>query len=484
MRAVARMTESVDDRYHPAQGVRKAVNKVFPGHFSFLLGEIALYSFVVLVLSGTYLALWFDPSMAEVTYHGVFSDLRGAEMSRAFASTMDISFEVRGGLFARQVHHWAALLFLAAMTIHMLRIFFTGAFRKPREGNWLIGATLLMFGILEGFMGYSLGDDLLSGTGLRIGASIMMSVPVIGTWLQWLVFGGEYPGHVIIPRLFTAHVLLVPGVILALIAVHLAFVWFQKHTQFPGRGRTERNVTGTRMVPTFAVHSISLMTGVVGVLCLLGGLAQINPIWHYGPYQPALGTIGAQPDWYMGFVEGALRLWPPTPITLGRYIVPEQFWPAVVIPLGMVLTLMAYPFLERKLTGDHRQHNLLQRPRDNPGRTAVGMMGLVFYFVLFLAGGDDVIGYWLKVPIEELVWIGRIGVLVLPAAVFVLTYRICVRLQRFDRVVLERGIATGIVLRRPGGDYVEVRQSVDGNLVEGNLVDGSAVRVPVPERVD
>jgi ubiquinol-cytochrome c reductase cytochrome b subunit len=477
MRTVAGMAESVDVRYHPAKDVRKAINKVFPGNFSFLFGEIALYSFVVLVLSGTYLALWFDPSMAQVTYHGVYGDLRGADMSRAFASTMDISFQVRGGLFTRQVHHWAALVFLASMTVHMLRIFFTGAFRRPREGNWLIGTALLMFGILEGFMGYSLGDDLLSGTGLRIGAGVVMSVPVIGTWLEWLIFGGDYPGHVIIPRMFAAHVLVVPGVILALIAVHLAFVWFQKHTQFPGPRRTERNVVGTRMAPTFALHSISLMTGVVGVLCLLGGLAQINPVWHYGPYEPALGTVGAQPDWYMGFVEGALRIWPPTPITLGRYIVPVAFWPAVVLPLGMVLTMLAYPFLERKLTKDTRHHNLLQRPRDNPGRTGVGMMGLVFYFLLFLAGGDDVIGYWLQVPIEELVWIERIGILVLPPTAFLLTNRICIRLQRFDRVVLERGLATGTVIRRANGDYVEVRQPVrvDG---DGNAVSSAPARVP------
>lgn len=463
MRFAAHTADEVDRRFRPAHGLLGVVNKVFPTHFSFLFGEIALYSFVVLVLSGTYLALWFDPSMEEVKYNGTYPGLRGVDMSRAYASTIDISFQVRGGLFVRQVHHWAALLFVAAMTIHMLRVFFTGAFRKPRDGNWMIGVSLLMLGIFEGFMGYSLGDDLLSGMGLRIAASIVLSIPLIGTWLEWAIFGGEYPGQIIISRMFTAHVLLVPGVILGLVAVHLGLVWFQKHTQFPGDKprHTERNVVGTRMVPVFAMHSISLQLGVVGVLCLLGGVAQINPIWHYGPYDAARGSGGAQPDWYMGFVEGALRLFPPWLVSFGRYIVPVAFWPAVVLPLGMVIAMLVYPFVERRLTGDRAAHNLLQRPRDNPARTGLGVMGLVCYAILFVAGGDDVISYWLRIPIEELVWIGRIGLLVLPALGYLLTYRICRRLQRYDRAVRKRGIATGVIIRRSGGDYVEVRQPAE-----------------------
>lgn len=480
---MARAADAVDTRFHLSDNARKVVNKVFPTHFAFLLGEIALYSFIMLVLTGTYLALFFDPSMTKVTYHGPFTDLRGVEMSRAFESTLQISFEVRGGLFVRQIHHWAALLFVAAMTIHLLRIFFTGAFRKPREVNWLIGVSLLMFGIFEGFMGYSLGDDLLSGMGLRIGSSIVQSIPIIGTWLVWLIFGGEYPGSIIIPRMYAAHILIVPGLIAALIGVHLAFVWFQKHTQFPGRGRTEHNVRGTRLVPVFTGHSVSLQLGVIGVLCLLGGLAQINPIWNYGPYDPARGSVDAQPDWYMGFVEGALRLFPPWLVSFGRYVIPEPFWPSVVLPVGMVLVMLAYPFLERRLTGDRGMHNLLQRPRDNPARTAVGVMGLVFYVILFIAGGDDVIAYWLRVPIEELVWIGRITVLVLPPLAYLLTYRICVRLQRFDRMVLDQGIATGVIVRWPGGHYGELRQPLRTD-ERGRPIPADYDGAPVRKRLD
>ncbi|HWC82739.1 MAG TPA: ubiquinol-cytochrome c reductase cytochrome b subunit [Pseudonocardiaceae bacterium] len=481
MRRAAAAADEVDLRVPLAKGVRDAVNKVFPTHFSFLFGEIALYSFVVLILSGTYLALWFDPSMTDITYDGAYDGLRGVDMSKAFASTLDISFQVRGGLFARQVHHWAALLFLAAITVHMLRIFFTGAFRKPREGNWVIGVTLMMFGIFEGFMGYSLGDDLLSGIGLRIAGSIILTIPVIGTWLEWAIFGGEYPGDVIISRMFTAHVLIVPGLLLALIAVHLGLVWYQKHTQFPGRrpaAKAEGNVVGTRMVPTFAAHSMSLAMAVIGVLCLLGGLAQINPIWHYGPYDPARVSTDAQPDWYMGWVEGAIRLFPPWLVSFGHYIIPVAFWPAVVLPLAMVFGMAVYPFIERRLLNDNVPHNLLQRPRDNPVRTGLGVMAVVFYGVLLLAGGDDVISYWLRVPIEECVWTERIGLFVLPVLAWWLTVRICRRLQRADRIVLAHGVNTGVIVRRPGGDFLEVRQPPPG------YEDGEYDGAPVPRQVD
>lgn len=281
MNRAAEAADELDQRFHLAAGLRRQINKVFPGHWSFMLGEIALYSFVVLLLSGTYLALYFDPSMVEVTYQGPFVPLRGIEMSQAFASTMNLSFVVRGGLFIRQIHHWAALVFVAAMTVHMFRIFFTGAFRKPRETSWAIGVVLLILGILEGFVGYSLPDDLLSGTGLRIGSGIVLSIPVIGTWLHWLLWGGEYPGNEIMPRLYIAHVLIIPGLLAALIAVHLGLVWYQKHTQFPGPGKTERNVVGVRILPKFAVKSTGFFLTNVGVLAIMSGLFQINPIWNY-----------------------------------------------------------------------------------------------------------------------------------------------------------------------------------------------------------
>ncbi|WP_028478068.1 cytochrome b N-terminal domain-containing protein, partial [Nocardia sp. CNY236] len=206
---IAAQADEADERYRAAAFVNRSINKVFPTHWSFLLGEIALYSFVILLLSGVYLTLFFDPSMSEVVYDGAYQPLRGVTMSRAYETTLNISFEVRGGLFVRQVHHWAALLFAASIIVHLLRIFFTGAFRKPREANWVIGSLLLILAMFEGFFGYSLPDDLLSGTGLRAAFSgITIGIPIIGTWMHWLMFGGDFPGEIIIPRLYVAHVLL------------------------------------------------------------------------------------------------------------------------------------------------------------------------------------------------------------------------------------------------------------------------------------
>jgi ubiquinol-cytochrome c reductase cytochrome b subunit len=253
LHATAAQANALDSRSHPAAGVRRQINKVFPTHWSFLLGEIALYSFIVLVITGVYLTLFFDPSMAEVTYNGVYQPLRGVQMSKAYESALNITFETRGGLLVRQIHHWAALMFVAAIMVHLARIFFTGAFRRPREANWVIGSVLLILAMFEGYFGYTIPDDLLSGIGLRAAlSSITLTIPVIGTWMHWMLFGGDYPGHTILPLMYVLHVLLIPAIILALIGVHLALVWFQKHTQFPGPGRTEHNVVGVRVMPVFA----------------------------------------------------------------------------------------------------------------------------------------------------------------------------------------------------------------------------------------
>ena len=240
------------------------LNKVFPDHWSFMLGEIALYSFIVLLLTGTFLALFFDPSMAEITYNGSYTPLRGIEMTKAYETSLNISFDVRGGLIMRQMHHWAALLFMAAIVVHMFRMFFTGAFRKPRELNWIIGVGLFWLGFTEGFAGYSLPDDALSGTGLRIASAIMLSIPVAGSWVTTSLFGGEFPGTEILPRLYIVHVLLVPAILLALIVVHVGLVFKQKHSQWPGPGRTNQNVVGVRMFPQFAASGAAVHDGVRG----------------------------------------------------------------------------------------------------------------------------------------------------------------------------------------------------------------------------
>jgi ubiquinol-cytochrome c reductase cytochrome b subunit len=476
--------DAIDSRYHPSAAVRRQLNKVFPTHWSFLLGEIALYSFIVLLLTGTYLTLFFDPSMAEVTYHGVYQPLNGVQMSRAYETTLDISFEVRGGLFVRQIHHWAALLFAASIMVHLARIFFTGAFRRPREANWVIGSILLILAMFEGYFGYSLPDDLLSGTGLRAAfSSITLGMPVIGTWLHWLLFGGDFPGEIIIPRLYALHILLIPAIMLALIGAHLALVWFQKHTQFPGPGRTEKNVVGVRVMPVFAVKSGAFFAMTVGILGLMGGLLQINPIWQLGPYKPSQISAGSQPDFYMMWTDGLARMWPAWELYPFGHTVPAAV--AVALIMGLVfMLLIVYPFLEKKFSGDTAHHNLLQRPRDAPVRTAIGAMAIAFYLVLTFACMNDIIALKFHISLNATTWIGRIGMVVLPAIVYYITYRWCVGLQRSDRAVLEHGIETGILRRLPHGAYIELHQPLGPVDDHGHPIPLEYQGAPLPKRMN
>ena len=472
----------VDDRLQVAGPLRQQLNKVFPDHWSFMMGEIALYSFIVLLLTGTYLTFFFDPSMADTVYHGRYIPMRGITMSRAYASTLDISFDVRGGLVIRQIHHWAALMFLAAMLVHMFRVFFTGAFRKPRELNWLIGLGIIALSIIEGFAGYSLPDDLLSGTGLRIADAIMLSIPVVGTWISFLIFGGPFPGDVIIGRFYIAHVLLIPAILAALIGAHLALLVRQKHTEFPAAGRTEHTVSGERVFPTYAAKAGGFFFIVTGVICALGGLAQINPVWLFGPYNPAQVSSGSQPDWYMMFLDGSTRLFPSWEIRLWGHTLPPLFWPTVVLP-GILFTLAgAYPFIEAKITKDTARHNLLQRPRDVPVRTSLGAMAITFYMVLFLSGGNDIIAKAFNISLNAMTWGGRIFLLTLPPIAYLLTYRVCLGLQRHDREVLEHGLETGVIRMLPNGEFIEVHQPL-GPVDEHGHGTLSYAGVPVPKRM-
>lgn len=474
-----------DDRYHLAKGMRHQLNKVFPTHWSFLLGEIALYSFIILLLSGVYLTLFFDPSMEEVVYNGSYTGLQGVEMSRAFATTLDISFDVRGGLFVRQLHHWAALIFVASMMVHMFRIFFTGAFRRPREANWVIGALLLVLGMFEGFFGYSLPDDLLSGTGIRATLSgIVLSVPVMGTWIHWALFGGEFPGNEIIPRLYTIHILLLPGIMLGLVAAHLALVWYQKHTQFPGVRRKETNVVGVRIMPVFALKGGAFFALVTGIIALMSGLFQINPIWNIGPYNAAQVSAGSQPDWYMAWADGMLRIWPAWELYLGNYTVPAVFFPgAIGMPLLIGLLLM-YPWIERKLSKDTAHHNLLQRPRDVPVRTSLGIMALTFFAVIMLSGFNDIIAFAFDISLNATTWAGRIGVLLAPPIAYYITYRICLGLQRADREVLEHGVETGIIKRLPHGEFIEIHQPLGPVDDHGHAIPLEYQGASVPKKMN
>ena len=425
---MTRFTRWVDDRLGATGFVRSALNKVFPDHWSFMLGEVALYCFVVLVLTGTYLTFFFNPSSQDVVYHGRYAPLNGLHMTEAYRSTIRLSFDVRAGLVFRQIHHWAALLFIAAIVTHLCRIFFTGAFRRPRELNWIIGVTLLVLAIFNGFSGYSMPDDLLSGTGLRIAFSIALAVPFVGTWAAFLLFGGEFPGTVI-TRLFVLHILLVPALIAALLGAHLAILWRQKHTQFAGVGRTETNVMGSYLWPTYAARSVGLFAAVFAALCALGGLAQINPVWLYGPFKAPAVSTAAQPDWYMGWLEGALRLFPGWRLHIFGYPLSEVFWPGVFLPGVTFGLLYLWPFIEARVTGDRAEHHLLDRPRDRAVRTPVGVGVLTFYVVLTVAGAQDIIAQKLGVSIPPVTWTLRVLVVVLPLALALVARKLCLDLQ-------------------------------------------------------
>jgi len=445
-----------DERLGIATLSRPFIRKVFPDHWSFLLGEIALYSFIILLVTGVFLTIWYKPSMTEIEYEGTYQLLRGLPMSDAYASTLGLSFDIRGGLLVRQMHHWAAALFLAAMLAHALRTFFTGAFRKPRELNWVLGVGMLMFGLIEGFAGYSLPDDLLSGTGLRFVDGLVRAIPLVGTWVEFFVFGGEFPGELIIPRLYMVHILLIPALLLGLIGAHLALVVYHKHCQFPGPGRNESNVVGYPVYPVYMAKAGGFFFIVFGVIALMGGLMQINPVWEFGPYNPSQVTAGSQPDWYMGFVEGGIRIFPNWEWHLGGT---TWSW-NVAIPglglMGLFFGLMAvYPFVEAWITKDKTEHHILERPRNNPTRTAFGVAAMTAYGMLWIGGGNDLVATQFRVSLNAVTYFLRVAVFVAPVLAFIVTKRICIGLQRADRDRLLHGAETGIIERDPSGSYSE-----------------------------
>jgi ubiquinol-cytochrome c reductase cytochrome b subunit len=450
----------LDERTGISVVVKEFGRKVFPDHWSFMLGEVALYSFVVILLTGTFLTFFF--AMTETVYEGSYVPLKGVEMSAAMASTLDISFDIRGGLLVRQIHHWAALLFIASMGLHMLRVFFTGTYRKPRELNWVIGFVLFILGMGEGFTGYSLPDDLLSGNGLRIIEGMVLGIPVVGTWISFLLFGGEFPGTAIVGRLYTLHILLLPAVLVALLALHLVFVVVHKHTQFAGPGRTNDNVQGVPILPTFAAKAGGFFFIVFGVIVVMATFFAINPIWVYGPYDPSPVSAGTQPDWYIGFADGALRLIPPGL----EFELFNRTWSFnILIPLvalgGFIVLAMVYPFIEHWITRDNREHHIADRPRNAPARTAIGAAGVTFYAALWAAASSDLIATHFDLAMEHVIHFLQAAAILGPIVAYIITKRVCLALQKKDREIALHGIESGRIVKLPGGEFIEVHEQLD-----------------------
>lgn len=433
----------MDERLRLAEGGKKYLRKAFPAHWTYLVGEVALFSLVVLLFTGTFLSFFYTPDTRLVVYDGPYLPLQGTEISAAYDSVLRLSFEVRAGLLMRQIHHWAALVFVAAIVVHMLRVFFTGAFRRPRELNWVIGVTLLLLAFGAGFTGYSLPDDLLSGTGLRIGYSALLSIPFVGPLVGFIALGGEFPGTDVLGRLHILHIMLIPAGLIGLVTAHMMILVRQKHTQKPTRGATEDNVVGHPLFPQQTMTSLSLFAFTIAVLSLLGGLFEINPVWLYGPYEPFEVFAPAQPDWYMGWLEGLLRLWPAWEWTMFGVTIPSAFLPSVVVPGLIFGVVYAWPWIEKRLTGDDRETHLAQRPRDVPIRTAIGVGGIVFLGVIFVAGANDILASNLTTSLQTVTNILRVTTFVLPVLSGWVAYRIAVRLRDGEGVPVPGPVVEG-----------------------------------------
>ena len=441
--------------------LREFGRKIFPSNWSFMLGEVALYSFIIVVLSGTFLTFFFQPAMGEMHYEGPWLPLRGVEISEAYNSTLAISLEIRGGLFIRQMHHWGALLFVAALSVHMLRVFFTGAFRRPRELNWVVGVLLVIMGMAAGFTGYSLPDDLLSGNGLRIIDGILKSLPLVGTYISFFLFGGEFPGVDIVARLYTLHIMIVPALLIALIGIHLVFVVVHKHTQYPGAGNTEKNVVGEPVLPTFAAKGGGFFFLIFGLLSLISALFTINPIWNYGPYDPSPVSAGTQPDWYIGWADGFLRIVP------GWFEFYIFGWPisfninsAVIVMGGVFAVMFIYPFFEAWLLKDKREHHILDRPRNNPTRTAIGVAGIIFYCNMWAAASGDIVAVFFQMSLNDMIYIFRALFFLGPILGYIITKRMCIALQRKDREIALHGRETAHIIRLPHGELLERHEAL------------------------
>jgi len=467
-RRTGSFTDRVSDRLRSTRmgaavaSVRQELRgRSIPLHWTNLFGVITIAGVAVLFVTGVVLMVVYVPSSEAVVYRGPYVPLGGVTVSRAFDSVMRVSFEVPGGLLLRQLHHWAALMVPASVLIQLLVMYFTGGFRRPRRGSWLMLFLLLIVVLAGGWSGYALPDDMLSGSGLRIVEGITLGIPVIGTWLSTALFGGEFPGR-IIENLYLVHILVVPVGMLVLIAGRARSAYKNKPPQFAAGGREENNIVGIPLLPHAAVRAGGLFAVVVGLLVLMSTLVTVNPIWNYGPADPGNASAGSQPDWYTGFLDGALRLVPPG----WEFEFLDRTWTlAVLVPLtvvGAFLVVVAlYPFLEGWILHDSVDHHILDRPRNTTIRTSIGVAGVIFYGILWTAGSADIIALLFHVSFETVILTLQVALLVEPLAAFFVTQRVCIALQRKDRDLVLHGYETGRIVRMPGGEYIEVHQPLD-----------------------
>ena len=453
-------TQTVGGR-NLAAFARELRRRRMPLHWSNMFGVVSLACVVVLFVTGIFLMFFYSPSSTQVTYHGSYTPLDGATVSKAFRSTLALSFGVSGGLLMRQAHHWAALLLPASVIVQLLVTFFTGGFRRPRRFGWVLLFLILIVALVGGWSGYAMPDDMLSGTGLRIVEGIMVGIPVVGTWASALLFGGEFPGQ-IIEHLYPIHVAIVPVLLVGLVALRLRAAYVHGPAQLPGLGRTERNVVGVPILPNVATRAAGLFLIVAGLIVAIASVVTISPVWLYGPSSPGDASAGSQPDWYTGFLDGALRI---IPSGWGFLLFGRTVSLAILVPLAAVGAFLAivllYPFIEQWITGDKREHNLLERPRTAPTRTGIGVAGMTFYGALWGAGSADLVATQFHVTLESVLVFYQCLAILGPIVAFSVARRIAIALQRKDQEILLHGYETGRIVRLPGGEYIEVHQQVD-----------------------
>ncbi|ELZ32547.1 menaquinol-cytochrome c reductase cytochrome b subunit precursor [Halogeometricum pallidum JCM 14848] len=441
------------DRRFDLDGGRSFLGKAFPAEDSFLLGEVALFCFVVLALTGMFLGMFFEPSTSDVEYEGSVAAFQGQEVPEAFASVLHITYDIPFGMFIRRMHHWAAHLFVASIGLHMLRVFFTGAYRNPREANWVVGTGLAGLAMGAAYTGYALPFDEFAATATGIGYNLATSVPFAGDVLGKVVFGGEFPSSATIPRLYFLHVLVIPVAIAGLLAIHMAILVRQKHTEAPrdddvvgpspprsnrvtdgdavgdggAAGTVDRDddsvVVGLPAFPNQAAVSVVVFFLTLATLAVLGGFLPVHNIAEYGPNNPAGTPELIMPDWFLMWVYGFLKLlpsWMSFTVPVAGVHVSTEFIGGIVLPTLVFGAVAVWPFVDYRADPVHFTANPLDRPR----QTAVGVAAIQFIMIASIAGMNNLLSRALGVETGVVNPVLTAALVAVPAVSGYLTYRL------------------------------------------------------------
>jgi len=379
-------------------GAQGFLGKAFPAEDSFLLGEVALFCFLFLVLSGAFLGFFYEPSTSDVQYDGPVAEFQGEEMPEAFVSVLHITYAVPFGMFIRRLHHWAAHLFVASIGLHMLRVFFTGAYRNPREPNWVVGTGLAVLAMGAAYTGYALPFDEFAATATGIGYNLTVSVPVVGDFFGEIIFGGQFPTSATIPRLYFLHVLVIPVAIGIGLAVHMAILIRQKHTEAPrdgdvqvGEETVDRDddsvIVGLPAVPNQTAVSAVVFFLTAATLSALAGFLPVHNVAEYGPNDPASTPELIMPDWFLMWVYGFLKLLPQwLTFSVGPVHVNTEFLGGIVLPGLVFAAIIAWPFVDRT-----EATHFTADPLDRPRQTAVGVAAVAFIMIASIAGMNNIL---------------------------------------------------------------------------------------------